>query len=220
VEGRHPRSRKCDRASHQADDHGTGPEIVPRFSLRFIRIDSYAEPSLDKRSISHGQTVSLMVTSIALRYATLVARNVGRFLWPQRPKADRHQKVSLNGPHNAAGSLAFEQRQRKTFDCENLIWTQRGVVDARPMIAAKDVEEAAGRFVPKSGLKARFALLKNLLPPAREKTADPQFVEPESLHWIRISWASSSRPVDIHKPRSAMNASRLQPPIMVFPSLA
>lgn len=51
------------------------------------------------------------------------------------------------------------------------------------MIAVKDVEEAAARLVPKSGLKARFALLKKLLPPAREKTADPQCVEPESLHF-------------------------------------
>ena len=51
-----------------------GQKSFPRFSLRFIRIGSHAEPSLDKRSDKPRPNRSLMVASVTLCYAALVAR--------------------------------------------------------------------------------------------------------------------------------------------------
>src|SRR5262245_53011978 len=80
----------------------------PRFALRLRRGAAHAYPGLHKRADEPGPDGALVVGSVALPDAALVARCVAGLIRREGPEAERRQQPCLHGVDHTPGARTVE----------------------------------------------------------------------------------------------------------------
>src|SRR5437660_1074476 len=87
-----------------------------------------ADPCLHERAHEPRPDGALVVRTVALADAALVARPVPGLVGRERAEAERGEQPRLDGVDDAASAFAFERREGKAADREDLVRTE-GRVD-------------------------------------------------------------------------------------------
>ena len=155
--------------------------------VRFARIPTNADPSLNKRARQPRPDGPLMIGRIPLSNRADIMAAIGGRSRLERAQAQRRPKQGFHKIDNLACRLFLQDRPRQPADGEDLIRSYR-VVDRTPaMIDIDHIEQATSRLVPKSRLKRSETSLVNAAPARIERSADPQGRKPESFHLHRFA---------------------------------
>src|SRR5262249_32315906 len=145
-----------------------------RLALRLSRRAAHAYPRLHEGAHEPRPDGTLVIGSVALADAALIARRVAGLIRRERAEAEWRQQPSLDGVDDTPSSRTIEHRERQTPDREDLVRAKRWVDGASPVVYIDHVVERPRGLVPEAVPKSCEPPRIDVRPPLGEGAPDAE----------------------------------------------